>query len=328
MISLTQNSSVKTFSRIGFSLVAATVFSTLLSIVILLPLSSPENMAKAFELLGSAMLLLTYIPQFGFLLVYWLFVRGLSKYDCLQREGLKAGELIQIFLIMYSVSIFFNILGSVFTQNVSGSNDALENISLLVSTGLPVAIMIPVILGPVVEELIFRKLTIDRTIGYGEKTAIIFSALMFGLFHGNLTQFLFATSVGIFLGYVYCKTGKILLTMILHILINSIGSLLMLLSSSIVSGDSSSSKILIILVCMLFIGMVIAGIVMLIRWLKMKAFRFNESVPMLIPNDEIFKTVYFAPGVALYTLLQIVTIVMLLLHIELPISSSGNSMFI
>jgi hypothetical protein len=116
--------------------------------------------------------------------------------------------------------------------------------------------------------------------------------------------------------------------MILHILINSIGSLLMLLSSSIVSGDSSSSKILIIFVCMLFTGMVIAGIVMLIRWLKMKAFRFNESVPMLIPNDEIFKTVYFAPGVALYTLLQIVTIVMSLLHIELPISSSGNSMFI
>ena len=293
----------------------------LFSWIILLPLASQENIVKAVETLGSFVLLLTYVPQLIFLLVYWLFVRGLPKHDCLQREGMKAGELIQIFLIMYAASVLVNALGSVFTNTVSGSNDALDGINSLVNTKLPVAIMIPVIIGPVVEEIIFRKLMIDRTIGFGEKTAVIFSAFMFGLFHGNLTQFLFAFSVGIFLGYVYCKTGKVILTMILHILTNSLGSVIMLVSSASLS-SSSMSKVLILLVAVLFAGMVITGIVILIRWLKRKAFRFNESAPMLIPKSEVLKTVYLVPGVILFTILEIAQIVMSLLHFQLPISFS------
>ena len=55
------------------------------------------------------------------------------------------------------------------------------------------AILIPTILAQVVEELIFRKLLIDRLHNYGEKAVIIFTAICFGLFHGNLTQTLFGT---------------------------------------------------------------------------------------------------------------------------------------
>jgi hypothetical protein len=61
---------------------------------------------------------------------------------------------------------------------------------------------------------------------YGEGLAIVASALMFGLYHGNITQFVYATLVGLVFGYVYVKSGNIKYSMVLHMIINFIGSVL------------------------------------------------------------------------------------------------------
>ena len=50
-----------------------------------------------------------------------------------------------------------------------------------------------VVLAPVMEELIFRKVLIDRTIVYGDKAAVVLSGLLFGVFHGNFHQFFYAS---------------------------------------------------------------------------------------------------------------------------------------
>ena len=76
------------------------------------------------------------------------------------------------------------------------------------------------ILAPIVEEMIFRKLLIDRVIKYGEWTAILTSGLMFGLFHGNFQQCFFAALIGGLFAYVYIRTGKIWCTMLLHATLN------------------------------------------------------------------------------------------------------------
>ena len=76
------------------------------------------------------------------------------------------------------------------------------------------------ILAPVVEEFIFRKFLIDRVVKYGEWVAIITSGLMFGLFHGNFSQFFFATFIGAIFAYVYIRTGKIWITIIYHMILN------------------------------------------------------------------------------------------------------------
>ena len=49
-----------------------------------------------------------------------------------------------------------------------------------------------VICAPILEEYIFRKLIVDRTVKYGQGVAVVLSGLMFGLFHGNLNQFAYA----------------------------------------------------------------------------------------------------------------------------------------
>ncbi len=76
------------------------------------------------------------------------------------------------------------------------------------------------ILAPIVEEMIFRKLLIDRVVKYGEWTAILTSGIMFGLFHGNFQQCFFAGLIGGLFAYIYIRTGKIWATMLLHATLN------------------------------------------------------------------------------------------------------------
>ncbi|MBO4784581.1 MAG: CPBP family intramembrane metalloprotease, partial [Lachnospiraceae bacterium] len=69
---------------------------------------------------------------------------------------------------------------------------------------------------PVLEELIFRRLVINATCKYGYGAAIMISAFTFGIYHGNFIQFFYAFGLGIMFAYIYCKTGKLRYTVLLH----------------------------------------------------------------------------------------------------------------
>ncbi len=81
-----------------------------------------------------------------------------------------------------------------------------------------------VIIAPIGEELIFRKLLIDRTAPFGELSSVLFSGLAFGLFHGNFNQFFYAFFLGCLMGYVYVKTRNIVHSVVMHMFVNFFGS--------------------------------------------------------------------------------------------------------
>ena len=82
------------------------------------------------------------------------------------------------------------------------------------------------IISPILEELLFRKILIDRTIQYGESVAVFSSALLFALFHANFNQFFYALFLGIVFGLCYTRTRNIKYTIITHLLINFMGSVI------------------------------------------------------------------------------------------------------
>ncbi len=83
-----------------------------------------------------------------------------------------------------------------------------------------------VIVAPIGEEFVFRKLIIDRTQKYGAFVSIGLSGLMFGLMHANFYQFFYCFFLGVLLGYVYYTTGRLYLTVIIHAIVNFVGSVL------------------------------------------------------------------------------------------------------
>lgn len=97
------------------------------------------------------------------------------------------------------------------------------------------------ILAPIVEEIVFRKLLIDKLSVVGKAFAIFVSALCFGLFHGNFAQFFYAFALGIIWGVIYVRTGKIYISMAYHFIINmstsAVGVILMGLVDEKVPGS-------------------------------------------------------------------------------------------
>ena len=108
-----------------------------------------------------------------------------------------------------------NLVGTLITTVVGTlKGSAVDNALMTYATesNMIVTFIYMVICAPILEEYIFRKLIVDRTVKYGQGVAIVLSGLMFGLFHGNLNQFAYAFLLGMFLAFLYVKTGNLKIT--------------------------------------------------------------------------------------------------------------------
>ena len=71
---------------------------------------------------------------------------------------------------------------------------------------------------PIAEELLFRGVVYKRLkLYFGVTPALIGSALIFGIMHVNLVQFLYAAVIGLLLAFVLEKTGKLSMAVFGHI---------------------------------------------------------------------------------------------------------------
>lgn len=86
-----------------------------------------------------------------------------------------------------------------------------------------IGILAITILGPVQEEIIMRRIIMKSI--YDKKKnvwlAIVVSALLFAIIHGNPIQIVFAFPAGLLLGWLYYRTGSLLIPITGHIVNNS-----------------------------------------------------------------------------------------------------------
>lgn len=243
----------------------------------------------------------------------------------MKKHNMKPTQLLGAFTISYALMYLSNLAGQFFT-NIIGiikSSPVDDAIADLVSELNPLtAFFVMVLLAPALEEWIFRKLLVDRTIRYGEGTAIFLSGLMFGLFHGNLNQFVYTFLVGAFWAFIYVKTGRLRYTIYLHMALNfmgSVGSLFFLDAISTLEGGSSAMNGFHFLLGMLLplaivipylivvFGLVISGIVLLVtNW---KRFRLIPA-ELFIPKEKRFSVIFLNVGMILYVLFWIIQIIL------------------
>lgn len=100
----------------------------------------------------------------------------------------------------------------------SGYNRVAE---LLYQSNIPFEILATGIVIPTVEELLFRGLIYQRARGiFSFPIALLLSSAIFGLFHGNVVQGIYAFVLGIIFGYAYEKFKSIWAPIILHVCAN------------------------------------------------------------------------------------------------------------
>lgn len=246
-----------------------------------------------------------------------------------EKKKMSVGQWIVAYIMCYAAMYVSNIVGTILTQIIGifkGSNVA-NNILNIASSANPwTNLLIMVICAPIAEELLFRKLLMDRTVKYGEGCAIFFSGLFFGLFHGNLNQFAYAFVMGLFLGFIYIKTRNVIYTILLHMLNNFISSVvaMSLLKSSgylelMESGYTDPNEmmpfitehlpqmLLFVVYILVVIGITIAGVILFI--VKAKRFTCNPG-EITVPKGKRFSTYILNVGMILFCAIWILQIIL------------------
>ncbi len=90
---------------------------------------------------------------------------------------------------------FFHLSAQNQEENATGAN---ETLSMFIYGSF---------LAPFGEEILFRGFLLQNFKRYGVRFAIIFSAILFGIYHGNIVQTPFAFILGLLLGYITVSYG-------------------------------------------------------------------------------------------------------------------------
>ncbi len=113
-------------------------------------------------------------------------------------------------------SVFASILGTFGLAPTAPSISAPEGIFGFIVTFIGAAVV-----APLTEEFAMRGVVLGALRKYGDGFAILVSALLFGLMHGNFVQIPFAFVVGLALGFAVVKTGSVWTGVIIHFINNA-----------------------------------------------------------------------------------------------------------
>lgn len=219
----------RSISRLGLGFSAFLLTGYLLQVELMMVFRLLDNMGifVSDNLQG---LLLGMSLYLGGAPVCWLIVRGMPVFGKPSRGRFTVYHLAIVFLVSFSILYIGNIMGLAFMNllNWLWRRRAANPLGGLINQLNPWSLFfLTVVAAPLFEEFLFRKLLIDRVQQYGDVTAILLSATLFGLSHGNFYQFFYAFGLGVIFAYVYVNTGKLRYTIALHGIINFTGSTVM-----------------------------------------------------------------------------------------------------
>lgn len=299
------------FSKIGFNYFALGIIVLVLNLFIGLFISIINP-----NLLSNQTMMTFFSAIWTYLLPLPIFIYIMRKTEAKTLE--KHKMTVKTFVICISITMFLmwigNIMGVIITSGIGSliQHEVANPIhDVINNSGLVANLIIITTIAPIFEELIFRKLLIDRTIKYGGTISVLLSGLLFAFFHGNLNQFFYAYLLGGFFAIIYIKTGQIKYTIGLHMIINFIGSVVSLFVSqplmdlangSVISPTSTFGVILYILITL---GLTVMGLIYSIKYFDKSQFDGSEK-EIILKNP--VSTILLNPGIICFILLMSYTI--------------------
>ena len=294
----------KFFSKIGFNYLAYSIASILFLIILsnIIAVIRPEILNNI-----NIATIITAICNYVLPLPILLFLMRKLDSTEIKKNNLGFKTFLKYLCITFTLMWIGNITGTIITNLLSFTiqNDIANPIQNLInSTDLWLNLILISLIGPIFEEIIFRKILIDRTIKYGPLASILVSAIIFGLIHGNLNQFCYTVLVGGFFAYVYIKTGQIKYSIGLHIILNMLGSVLsMIVNNSAVNLSNAFNTTDLAILVFYFILILIAlfvGIYTLVEYIQKKRKQKNSI------DLKIIKPVFLNAGMICFIVFYII----------------------
>ncbi len=149
-------------------------------------------------------------------------------------------------------SLVENLFGITFTM--PESDTVIDSVPMFLLTVLGTAVV-----PACVEEFAIRGVVMQPLRKYGDKFAILMSAVVFALMHGNMVQIPFAFIAGLAIGYAVVVTGSMWTGVLIHFL-NNFASVVMQTAIDNLSDNGSTVVILCMVAVILAVGVLCAVI--------------------------------------------------------------------
>ena len=241
------------FSRLGWALAAQMAAMLAVQTALLL---AAQALAPALVRSGVFLWLVSVLSAYGAgVPAAWLVLRGTEEAPPQPGAPLGPGRFFRSYLaglgLMYLVNLatlaLMGLVGLLRGQTVENPVDNMADYPLVLN------LLLGCVIAPVCEEYLFRGLLLNRLRPYGERFAVWASALCFGLFHGNFSQFFYACAIGVLFAGVVLKTGRLRQAMLLHALINFVGTGLIPLLSGL--GEAGNWLLTLLVLAAMFVGL-------------------------------------------------------------------------
>ena len=312
----------KAFSRVYGSIAAYTVISIalvyLIEIVTAILLGTDGYLALGENVyfIWAIQVVSMYLIAFPLLL---LFVRKLPSARR-EKSSMSIKEFFYIFLVSEAVMLLGSFISSIITDifgRLLGHEIVDTTSDLIEKTPIWIIILVAVVIGPIVEEMIFRKIAIDKLSIYGDRLAVIVSAVAFGVFHGNFYQIFYATAFGLILGYVYTRTRKSIYNCLLHMAINFMGTIPALLTQdaldrlqalpedAVIEGTLINDYYAVMGVSALQYALAGLGVWVFIEATRNRAYRLTSNCDVELPRSELPRVCLLNFGVIIFLIISV-----------------------
>ncbi|WP_164219697.1 type II CAAX endopeptidase family protein [Virgibacillus sp. YIM 98842] len=141
------------------------------------------------------------------------------------RDASSAGQIILWSFLGLFMAYFGQGLAAMIEMELLGIDPGSENTQAIMDIARysPIFMIVPAIIGPILEELIFRKIIFGE---FYKRMNFIFSALLssfiFAIVHNDPQHLLIYTTMGFVFAFLYVKTKRIMVPIIVHAAMNSL----------------------------------------------------------------------------------------------------------
>ncbi|MBQ2428072.1 MAG: CPBP family intramembrane metalloprotease [Ruminococcus sp.] len=249
---------------------------------------------------------------------------GLRLSQTFCRPQMNAGWIIKNMVITWGLSLLMSIITNIILQLLKSLLHLnFTDISFDFGDGIGgfiVSFVSLSIFAPIFEEIIFRSAVYRHTEIMGQSFAVVFSAIVFALMHGNLEQLPYTFVMGLGFAYLFAKTRSLLIPMLLHFLTNTttviftsiIGTTDTDELSTLLSNRNFAAVIPTVLYSLIIYGIIIAAIVLGIIELVRAIRRRERLMGSIFPISGAKKTAVF-----LTAPVTIITLILLVLFLTL-----------
>ena len=214
-------------------------------------------------------------------------------------------NLVMIFIpVMILSALGINSISAVIQEYLNIEfTSAVGSISLKGAKEIFLGVLSVAVVPAVIEETVIRGVVMQPLRRFGDKFAIIASAVMFACMHGNMVQIPYTVIGGILLGYLAVATGSLWPSIILHF-VNNLYSVIV-----ISTNDNFGENVSVLAIILMLVTFTIMGVIGLIRLIKLKyKITLSDDDKLLTTGEKISAFVKNGPMIVSVVMLTIITL--------------------